>query len=120
MSAPPPGARIVQEEDRADALRAWVTVGAVLGVVLVLIGASLWLLRVYAGRHTVPEGAVAEEPALPASLRYGVHEGRDEPAPPAPPRAEWGWVSREDGVATIPIEAAMDLVVRLNRDGGGG
>ncbi|HZD04714.1 MAG TPA: hypothetical protein VE173_07345 [Longimicrobiales bacterium] len=110
----------VQEEDRvAHPLRAWIAVASVLVVTLALIGASWWLLRAYAARHTVGAGAPAGEPPLPVDLGYGVHERTERPVPPTPPEPGYGWLDRENGVVTIPIEAAMDLVVRLHREGGG-
>ena len=103
-----------------------VNVGAILryGVVLLLIGAVVhmvlwWLLGTYERRHERAQTQV-----------YPLAAGRQDRLPPSPrlqtnPQQElqdlrakqqslltgYGWVNRDAGVARIPIEDAMRMVV---------
>lgn len=122
--------RPVQEPDavpgRSGAL--WV-VGTVLAVAL-LTGVSWGLLRAFgggAGEATSRE-AGAEAGGVPAAARHGPFGRGPVPTGPDPAtRARIGtyrWIDREAGVVAIPVEKAMELMVRtggaVGRTGGAG
>lgn len=115
-------------ETRDVAVRSVLLVGAaILGLTVVAFGGMWWLLGTL-------ERAQARQspPANPLAGSYGPTE------PPAPRlqvrplddllalRAEeqqylstYGWVDREQGIARIPIERAMELLAERSRRGAG-
>ena len=114
--------QVRQEEDVVQASRL-VRVGAsslVAGALGVLLAA--WLLGRGAGAVR-PSFAAGGRPAPAPSELSGVEQTpiwdtrRGENLREAQRRqlGRWGWVDRDAGVATIPIERAMDLVVQRQR-----
>jgi hypothetical protein len=122
MSEPrnPDNPEIVHEESDVN-VRAILGFGFALIVVAVIVHVFLWWLQGTYQRRT-EEGQLQE---------YPLAAGQQEPLPPAPrlqenPQREmrelrarqeallngYGWVNRDAGVARIPIEEAMRIVVQ--------
>lgn len=101
-----------QERDDVDdrSIRR-IGIGSVVVFVLAIVAAALIV-----GRH---EGAAAVPPprgTVERTLVLATKRGIDEREAQRRDLATWGWVDRDAGVARIPIDRAIDLVVAA--DGG--
>jgi hypothetical protein len=117
--SPPGDFAVQQEEDRVESRRI-VRVGVVsllVGAIAVFFAGLLEVSSVGAlrptiaprrGPRTAPReiGQVEQTPIL--ETRAGIDMQRAQ----AGSLAGWGWVDRDAGIATIPIEEAMDIVAR--------
>lgn len=123
---PPVNANVAREEKDVR-ISAVLWFGFWLLVVTIVIYVGLWgLFRLFAAQ------ARAEQPAMEAnvaaSLKRTPSEPRLEPLPLAPRRAlraaedarlsSYAWVDRSGGVARIPIDRAMQLIVEGGVPGG--
>jgi hypothetical protein len=100
--------------------RAVVRFGVGLAVATVVISLAMWgLFRFFAARQEKRDEPVP--PMVAANLRRTPSGPRLEPNPLAPRRAararedavleSYGWVDRNAGIARIPIDRAMELLV---------
>jgi hypothetical protein len=114
---------IVRQEHDTLAQRKLVvtTIGSIVVFTAAVIAAVLLLDAFREGRD---RGAVAAQVApntigtveqrLILSAPRGLDDKRDQRAS----LDRWGWVDRDAGLATIPVERAMDLIVAEGLEGG--
>jgi hypothetical protein len=123
----PPSYASVAREQRYVRISAilWFAFWLALSAAVIQVG--LWgLFRFFAARTRSEQPAVA--PNVAASLKRTPSEPRLEPLPLAPRRelraaedarlSSYGWVDRSGGVARIPIDRAMQIIVERGVPGG--
>lgn len=117
----------VAREERDVRISAILKFGFWLFVVAVLVHlAMLGVFRLFAAQERSRQRPLA--PGVAASLKRTPSEPRLEPLPLAPRAAlrasederlsSYGWVNQTGGVARIPIDRAMDLIVKTGVPGG--
>lgn len=124
---PPPIQPKVAREDKDVRISAilWFAFWLVVGAILIHVG--LWgVFRLFAAQATSEQPAM--EPNVVASLKRTPSDPRLEPLPLAQRRelsatenarlSSYAWVDRSRGVARIPIERAMALIVEHGVPGG--
>jgi cytoskeletal protein RodZ len=123
---PPVNAKVAREE-RDVRISAVLWFGFWLLVAAVVIHVGLWgLFRLFAAQERSVQRTLA--PGVSASLKRTPSMPRLEPLPLAPRSAlrasedarlsSYGWVDRANGVARIPIDRAMELIVQTGVPGG--
>jgi hypothetical protein len=119
-----PGARTAPgtgHETSDVSIRGIVRFGIGLGIATAVISLAMWgLFRFFAARQDRREELVS--PMVAANLRRTPSGPRLEPNPLAPRRAaqarenavleSYGWVDPNTGIARIPIDRAMELLVQ--------
>jgi len=126
VDAPPLNANVSREE-RDVRISAILWFGFWLLVSAVVIHVAIWgLFRLFAAQERTGQRTLA--PGVAASLQRTPREPRLEPLPLAPRAAlrasedarlsSYGWVDRANGVARIPIDRAMELIVQTGVPGG--
>ena len=122
-----PGHARVAYERRDIRLSYPVGFAAGLVVLSLVILLAMWgLFRFFAAQSRGEQ--VALDPGVAASLRRTPPEPRLEPLPLAPRQAlraaedarltTYGWVDRSGGIARIPIDRAMQMIVQKGVPGG--
>lgn len=117
----------VAREERDVRISAVLWFGFWLFVAAVLIHLAMWgVFRLFAAQERSGQRALA--PGVAASLKRTPADPRLEPLPLAPRAAlrasedallsSYGWVDRPNGVARIPIDRAMELIVQTGVPGG--
>jgi hypothetical protein len=117
----------VAREERDVRISAVLWFGFWLFAAAVVIHLAMWgMFRLFAWQER--RGQRALPPGISASLKRTPSEPRLEPLPLAPRASlrasedarlsSYGWVDRGNGVARIPIDRAMELIVRNGVPGG--
>jgi hypothetical protein len=107
-----------QEPDEVATSQVWRTgaVGCLIAAIAVFFGgwlvASTGGLRLHAAAPEVPRAAPSAIALIEQTPLLGPGAGLDQKERQRRELASWGWADREAGVARIPIERAIDLVVR--------
>ena len=117
-----PSFEVHQEED-AVASRSLVHIGLAslaIGVLGVVGGAALLALRVGAVKPSFagaagPAAAPREISHVEQTPIWRTSSGEDLRTEQHRELQAWGWADRDAGVARVPIDVAMDLVVRESR-----
>jgi hypothetical protein len=113
----------VRQEEDLVASRSLLHVAAVsIAVGAIGVLAAGWLLSIrdgavkpnFAGRDG-PRAAPSAISSLEQTPIWGEPVGEERQAAQRHELESWGWVNRDAGVAHIPIERAMDLVVEESR-----
>jgi hypothetical protein len=118
--------QVARAEDRLDSRRVMrVAIGSVVVFVVSLGVAAALLAGFTSGRGAHPFGGGSMPSAAPSTIgtveaTLVLATARGVAAKNAQRRDldGWGWVDRDAGIATIPVERAMDLVAADARDGG--
>ena len=117
----------VAREERDVRVSAVLWFGFWLFVLAIAVHLAMWgLFRLFAAQERAGQRELA--PGVAASLRRTPAEPRLEPLPLVPRQAlraaedarlsSYGWVSRSGGVARIPVDRAMELIVEHGVPGG--
>ncbi|MDQ6892856.1 MAG: hypothetical protein M3167_09275 [Acidobacteriota bacterium] len=125
--SPPPVNATVAREERDVRIPVILWFGFWLVVASVVIYFAMWgLFRLFAAQERNRQPPLAS--GIAANLQRTPSEPRLEPLPLVPRAAlrasedarlsSYGWVDRQGGVARIPIDRAMELIVRTGVPGG--
>jgi hypothetical protein len=112
--------------ERTDAdLRKVLLFGVGLAVIIVAACLAMWITFIYLNAHQPPTGPppspLATGRRLPPEPRLQVSETEDigkVVAEEDKQLSSYGWVDKDGGVAHIPIERAMDLILERGIPGG--
>jgi len=122
-----PANATVAREERDVRISAILWFGFWLFAAAVVVHLAMWgVFRLFAAQERRGQATLA--PGIAASLKRTPREPRLEPLPLAPRAAlrasedahlsSYGWVDRANGVARIPIDRAMELIVQTGVPGG--
>lgn len=82
------------------------------GVVFIgSIAAAAVLLGIFSTTSAAPNAAPPPNATVERSLIQTTRRGADERAHARESLSQWQWVDRDAGIASIPIDRAIDLVV---------
>lgn len=99
-----------QEEDRVRGRRLLLVLAAAAVITAAALGFAAWLLRAAGGASApapdAPPAGLVEQTPTPASARGLAlrHQQRRE-------LDGWSWVDRDAGIARIPVDVAVRLVI---------
>jgi hypothetical protein len=108
------------EDDRLPSRSVWVTAAGFVVFIVVSAFVADWLLHAFGGHIEAREGAEAAPPQIDTieqTLVRDTRRGLDLNDEKRRSLDRWGWVDRPHGVAHIPIDRAIELVV-ARPDGG--